>query len=350
MMRRFLRRRSQDKDDEFHLKPEELVTAVYQALLGRDPDVGGLKTYSDALRNGQDVSWLLQSFVQSEEFAAHHFNPEFSLERAPAMDVQIGGIAPEEHAALWDHIGSVWSQLGATDPFWSVLTDERWRSKNMTAEEAIEAFYATGEGDLSRLEAWLRRNSLELSNNALCAEYGCGVGRLTQWLAKRFRRVVAFDISESHIQAARDRLSRLAIDNVEFVLVRGNTDLRMLSNVDLFYSVIVLQHNPPPITTGILSQAFAGLNRGGCCFFQIPTFSANYTFSFESYWTDIAQAKQMEMHFVPQKSIFELGREHEVYPIEVQRDGAIGKRKDWISNTFLMTKSTKPSSEESRES
>ena len=30
-----------------------------QTLLGREPDVAGLETYSDALRNGQDVSWLL---------------------------------------------------------------------------------------------------------------------------------------------------------------------------------------------------------------------------------------------------------------------------------------------------
>jgi SAM-dependent methyltransferase len=337
-MRRFFRRRSHDANEELHLKPEDLVTVTYQALLGREPDLGGLKTFSDAIRHGRDVSWLLRSFVQSEEFALYHFNPGFSLETAPSMDVQIGGITPGAQAALWDHIASVWSALGSTDPFWSVLTDERWRSKNMTDEQKIEAFYATGEGDLLRLDGWLSRNSVKLTSEAVCAEYGCGVGRLTQWLAKRFRRVVAFDISEPHLQAARDRLSRLAIDNVDFILVRGIGDLRMLCNIDLFYSFIVLQHNPPPIIAKILSSAFAGLNEGGCCFFQVPTFSTGYRFSLDCYWANLAQRKQMEMHFLPQKIVFELGRKHNVHPIEIQRDGWIGKRKDWVSNTFLMGK------------
>jgi hypothetical protein len=72
-MSRFFRRRSQDNNEKLHIKPEDLVTATYQTLLGREPDLGGLKTYSDAIRHGRDVSWLLESFVQSEEFALNHF-------------------------------------------------------------------------------------------------------------------------------------------------------------------------------------------------------------------------------------------------------------------------------------
>lgn len=337
-MWRIFRQKSRYKNGELHLKPEDLVTVAYQALLGRAPDLGGLKSYSDAIRRGEEVSWLLESFVQSEEFVLHHANPGFSLETAPSMDVQISGITPGARAALWDHIVSVWSALGATDPFWSVLTDERWRSKNMTDEERIEAFYDTGEGDLLRLDAWLRRNSVELASQGVCAEYGCGVGRLTQWLAKRFRCVVAFDVSEPHLQIARDRMSRLRIDNVDFILVRGMADLERLCNVDLFYSFIVLQHNPPPIITDILSRAFAGLNEGGCCFFQVPTFSTDYKFSLDFYWANVARKKEIEMHFLPQKTVFELGRKYKVHPIEIQRDGCIGKRMDWVSNTFLMAK------------
>jgi hypothetical protein len=188
--------------------------------LRRDPDPSALQTYSEAIRNGQDLLWLLQSLVQSDEFLLHHSGNNSPLDTAPAMDVQTSAANPEQRRALWDHISSVWSNFGSTDPYWSVLTDERWRSKNMTDEASFEAFYETGQGELLRLDAWLRRNSLELKSDAVCAEYGCGVDRLTHWLARKFRRVLAFGISEPHLKAAHDYLSRQGIHNVDFILVR----------------------------------------------------------------------------------------------------------------------------------
>ncbi|MBV9107012.1 MAG: class I SAM-dependent methyltransferase [Verrucomicrobia bacterium] len=340
MMFRSLLEKLQVRHDLLTMQPEELVTAAYKALLRREPDPGGLKACSDGIRAGHDLEWLLGTLIRSEEFALNRPPNDFPLDAAPPMDVQANATT-QELRALWDHIGLVWTNFGATDPYWSVLTNDRWRAKNMTEEEAIESFYATGQSDLLRLEAWLRRNSLELNADAVCGEYGCGVGRLTQWLSTRFRRVVALDISEPHLKAARERLCRRGIDNVDFILVRGDEDLRVLDGVSLFYSMIVLQHNPPPIMTEILARAFAGLSDGGCCFFQIPTYSASYSFSVKSYWTELAAKKEMEMHFLPQKNVLELARQHEVFPVEIQPDGAIGNQRRWISTTFLMRKSTR---------
>jgi 2-polyprenyl-3-methyl-5-hydroxy-6-metoxy-1,4-benzoquinol methylase len=341
---RSLLKKFQANRDFLAFRPEELVTSAYQALLGQDPDPSNLRTYTDGIRNGRGLLWLLQSLVQSVEFILKHSGGNSPLDTAPPMDVQLHAANPEELRALWDHISSVWSKLGSTDPYWSVVTDERFRSKNMMDETSIEAFYATGQGDLLRLEAWLRRNALELDPNSICAEYGCGVGRLTHWLARRVRRVVAFDISEPHLKAAHDYLSRHGIHNVDLVLVREEADLQMLSEVDLFYSSVVLQHNPPPIMTDILSRAFGGLKNGGHCFFQIPTYSANYSFSMDTYWTYADAHQQMEMHFLPQKTVLELARRHEVFPLEIQPDAAIGNRTCWISNTFLMMKRLAPPS------
>jgi SAM-dependent methyltransferase len=342
-LRSFLKK-FQANRDILALRPEDLVTSAYRALLQRDPDANNLHTYTDGLRNGHDPLWLLQSLVQTDEFVLKHSGGNSPLDTGPPMDVQSRAAKPEELRALWDHISSVWSKFGSTDPYWSVVTDERFRSKNMTDDASIEAFYATGQGELLRLEAWLRRNALELAPDSVCAEYGCGVGRLTHWLARRFGRVVAFDISEPHLKAAQDYLSRHGIGNVELVLVRGDADLKRLSEIDLFYSSIVLQHNPPPIMTDILGRAFSGLKNGGHCFFQIPTYSANYSFSMDAYWTEVAANKGMEMHFLPQKSVLELARGHEVFPVEIQPDAAIGNRTCWISSTFLMMKRLAPPS------
>ena len=90
--------------------------------------------------------------------------------------------------------------------------------------------------------------------------------------------------------------------------------------------------------TDILAGAFAGLKNGGCCLFQIPTFSANYTFSMKSYQKNLTAKKKMEMHCLPQRTVFDLARRYEVFPVEIQPDDVTGNRSRWISNTFLMRK------------
>jgi SAM-dependent methyltransferase len=95
-----------------------------------------------------------------------------------------------------------------TDPYWSVLVGERWRIGRMSDVEVLEAFYQTGFSDAERVDNWLARSGIVPDSDGICAEYGCGVGRVTAWLAQRFRRERAFDISESHLQAAKQRMVR----------------------------------------------------------------------------------------------------------------------------------------------
>ena len=322
------------------LEPDAIITSIYEALLQRGPDPEGLQLYSNELRSGVTLFDILRKFLESEEFLSlseFQPGPSFPLDSAPAMSTQ-ASFSPTERRAMWDHIADVWSNFGDTDPFWSVLTEERWRARNMENAAILASFYETGEGEVRRLEAWMKRNGLHLGPDAICAEYGCGVGRITHALARRFNRTVALDISPPHLEAARSRLFDQGIKNVEFVLVRDEADLDQLAGADLFYSIIVLQHNPPPIMVDILTHAFAGLNQGGIAFFQIPTYGLDYSFSVEDYWKNLAQEKTMEMHFLRQKVVLELGEQHNVILIEIQPDWCVGHAHRWISNTFLMQK------------
>jgi 2-polyprenyl-3-methyl-5-hydroxy-6-metoxy-1,4-benzoquinol methylase len=317
---------------------DQIITALYEAMLQRRPDPGGLRHYADALSEGASLTEVVSAFLASEEFR-HRVMPtlasRFSLDSAPPIAIQVKFTAAERRA-VWNHVSEVWSAYGKTDPCWSVLVDERWRSKNLT-NEILHAFYQSGESEVLRLEAWLRRNGLD-SSGAVCAEYGCGVGRITHALARRFRRVVAFDISEPHLDFARRRLSGQGVDNVEYVLVSNEAALDRLRGVDLFYSILVLQHNPPPVMADILIRAFSGLNPGGRAFFQMPTYALNYSFSVADYWNALAKEKTMEMHFLPQKFVLEIGRRERVHPVEIQPDWCIGHPDEWISTTFLMQK------------
>jgi SAM-dependent methyltransferase len=280
---------------------------------------------------------VLNDFILSPEFRrAPPITDPIVYKSGPPMQVQTR-VAPEELDRLWDHVSGVWSQLGEEDPFWSVVTEERYRSAK-SSEALRSEFYASGRWDIDRLEAWLARAGLSTSMFPVVAEYGCGLGRMTGWLASRFGQVRAFDISAPHLRAAEEHVRRGGLSNVETVQVRTRADLAKLEGADLFFSLIVLQHNPPPIIVDILDRAFSFLNPGGIAFFQIPTYSSEYSFDVGSFWEGVAVEKSMEMHFVPQKDIFDLARARGLYPVEVAPDTGVGNYDRWVSNTFLFRK------------
>ena len=120
--------------------------------------------------------------------------------------------------------------------------------------------------------------------------------------------------------------------------VQGRDALQRLAGIDFFFSMIVLQHNPPPVIIEILRAAFVGLNAGGYAFFQVPTFNNSYRFSTSAYLNDEAGARSMEMHFVPQEVIFDAARQEGMKVLAVLADHCVGNYDKWNSNTFLLQK------------
>ncbi len=314
------------------------VGLAYRAVLRRAADSDGLARYTTALQGGRDMAWLVEVLADSDEFRAALPTPElppapesrlYPLDAAPPMAVQTE-CGADELQALWDRVAAVWSRLGEADAHWSVLTEDRFRAPSLDAA-ALAAFHETGEGEARRLDAWLHRSGVSLPAGGVCAEYGCGVGRITRALARRFRRVLAFDVSAPHLRAAAADLAASEIGNVELLQVRGPADLATLDGTDLFYSVISLQHSPPPVIMDVLRRAFAGLRPGGCAFFQVPTYGAGYAWPSEA-----ARQVGMEMHFVPQRTILAAAHDAGLRVLEVQPDWCIGRDGEWISNTFLL--------------
>jgi SAM-dependent methyltransferase len=258
----------------------------------------------------------------------------FPLDRAPPISVQSHPSSTTVDQ-LWQRIRRSWQEFGETDPYWSVLSDKRWRKEKMSDEAALEAFYATALDDIERFDVWLARNGVVANPDGICAEYGCGVGRVTAGLARRYRVVRAFDISASHLEAACRRMQACGISNVEFFLVREPQHLDALSGIDVFFSMIVLQHNPPPTIRLILERAMNGLNRGGLAYFQVPTYILGYQFDASSYLSHEQKDPVMEMHCLPQRDIFAILHKAGLMVREVQSDGWVGCPDLYLSNTFL---------------
>ena len=317
------------------LRPEQVISSLYKGILRRHPDKAGKNYYMKLLKRGMPLDKIVQTLVNSAEFDLNRVVSLGPLDALSANAIQFD-LSGEQREMLWEHIEKAWSKMGEDEPFYSVINSDRFRHRDISAA-AIDQFYNSGEADICRAEEYLSRHGRALPQDGLCVDYGCGVGRVTLWLARRCKRVLAIDVSDAHLRIARQALAERGISNVEFYLLRERSDLSMLKGIDFFYSMIVLQHNPPPLIAEILQHAFEGLNEGASAFFQVPTYGKDYTWNFERYATTNFYDGGMEMHVVPQSVIFSLASRAACLPLEVQPDGCTGLP-HWISNTFVFVK------------
>ena len=119
---------------------------------------------------------------------------------------------------------------------------------------------------------------------------------------------------------------------MDLIQLRSIPDIETLPEFDLLYSVIVFQHNPPPVIARLMDVLFSKVRNGGYVLFQVPTYCSGYSFIWKEYLSDARQ--EMEMHVLPQRDVFRLFRNHGIAAIEIQEDGLTGSDL-FLSNTFF---------------
>jgi SAM-dependent methyltransferase len=224
--------------------------------------------------------------------------------------------------------------LGEVEPHWSVLTADRFRADSIAASEA--EFFQSGKEPVQMLTATLARSGLVASRFETCFELGCGVGRSTIWLAEQFRWVIAADISSPHLKLAEEAARKWQRANINFLLADRIGAIDNAPRFDLFFSVIVLQHNPPPIIHALLGSAFDRLNPGGVAYFQVPTYRLGYKFDAAAYLASPFHPGTPEMHVLPQPELHRLMAERGCRVVEMREDGAAGGHN--ISSRILAQK------------
>lgn len=158
-----------------------------------------------------------------------------------------------------------WDRHARQDPMWAVLSDPVKKGHKWELQE----FMANGEREIALLMHQLAQLGMDPAPTA-ALDFGCGIGRLTQALARRFDRVTGVDISPGMIGLARE-LNQYAAA-VEYVCT-GECGLRTLpsASYDLIYSNIVLQHVEPHASVEYLHTFFRLLKPGGILVFQLPS-------------------------------------------------------------------------------
>lgn len=118
-------------------------------------------------------------------------------------------------------------------------------------------------------ERFLNESGIVFGGEETMLEIGCGIGRMTQYFAKRFKKVSGLDVSPAMITQARENLE--ALPNVEFYTGNGH-DLGNFESgsFDFVFSYIVFQHIPDPtITLQYVEDSGRVLKPGGYFYFQV---------------------------------------------------------------------------------
>ena len=156
-----------------------------------------------------------------------------------------------------------WEILARRDPLRAALTDR---------ERSVEEFFRSGEEELRSVLNQAEAMGITIDRSR-ALDFGCGVGRLTQAMARHFARCDGVDIAASMIASAR-RHNQYR-DTCHYHLNHA-ADLKLFQDrsFTLIYSVLVLQHMEPARAKEYLREFLRLLVPGGLLVFQLPSHRA----------------------------------------------------------------------------
>jgi 2-polyprenyl-3-methyl-5-hydroxy-6-metoxy-1,4-benzoquinol methylase len=251
---------------------------------------------------------------------------------APPLDVETS-VDGETFKRLQSRVEDTWSALGQQNAHWSVITDDRFRKEFL--EDNLDMFFQMGISDIDRVEVALNRIGTSMSDISSALDFGCGVGRLSIPLSQRVKRVLGVDISPAHLSEARARIEKLGYSNIDLKKISYMNEIRGLECHDLVMSIIVLQHNPPPVMREILDALCSRVNPGGFLYVQAQTYRNGYSYHAAEDLADTST--EMEMHILPQHIFLETIQDAGLTVMEVMEDGAAGSL-DYRSQVVLARK------------
>jgi SAM-dependent methyltransferase len=165
-------------------------------------------------------------------------------------------------APMADHWAErTWRPYGRTNPYYGVLTDERFRADQMDAESR-RAFFRSGEEHVEWVLENVRRTVAPGFTPARVLDFGCGVGRLVLPFARIAQEVVGADISPEMLREGERNARDAELHNASFVRVDETLD-SVPGRFDLVHAFIVFQHIPPARGERIAMRLVDRLMPGG---------------------------------------------------------------------------------------
>jgi len=312
------------------------VRGAYRYFLGREPESD--EAVKGHLNHAADLRSLRARVLSAPEF--YKTNTRELLRYFAVWEAQRKHCVVQYDCSrgdldrLFAHIKAVWSRLGEVEPHFSVVSRRDYKPENLDSNMA--SFQRSGKGEVDLLQSELRGHGLKTTGYRHCVELGCGVGRVTRFLGGISNRTTGFDISAPHLTLAKDYVCREGIGNVSFEHITEPAAVAF-PPCDLFYSRIVLQHNPPPIMLFLIREVLKSLDSGGVAVFQLPTYIEGYKFDVGDYLGDMDRLDNQELHALPQEAVFAALAAAGCDVLNVYRDNSLSSVTQ-VSNRFVVMK------------
>lgn len=151
------------------------------------------------------------------------------------------------------------------DALWAILTVPDKKGKKWDQEE----FFESGTNEIASVMQYIDSLGTTMPRGR-ALDFGCGVGRLTQALARYFAKVDGIDIAPSMIEHARqynqhgDKCTYYLNETTDLTLFGDNT-------FDFIYSNITLQHMEPRYAKQYIREFIRVLSPQGLLVFQLPS-------------------------------------------------------------------------------
>jgi len=152
------------------------------------------------------------------------------------------------------HMQENWNKWGETDPLYAILTYPQKQGGKWQLEE----FFETGTREINDVLSYVKGLGIPVPRRR-ALDFGCGVGRLTQALARYFNEVCGVDVAPSMIEWAQKY--NCCGDRCLYFM-NASDDLAIFPNdhFDFIYTNITVTYMVAPIRVSRRT-----LSRGSLC-------------------------------------------------------------------------------------
>jgi SAM-dependent methyltransferase len=150
-----------------------------------------------------------------------------------------------------------WNFFARKDPFFAVLTDQRYRGSRL-APEVEKEFWLSGEKYVQDVQRLIQHHFHHELRPERALDFGCGVGRLLIPIARISGEATGVDISTAMLSLADAACRNQAVSNVRLISAIPSGE-----SFDFVDSALVFQHIPVREGLRLLSLLLGSVRRHG---------------------------------------------------------------------------------------
>lgn len=155
-----------------------------------------------------------------------------------------------------------WQRIALQRPYFGILSEAAYHDPKLS-EERRAAFFESGQRYVNMILDQCTRFFGPDWRAGKALDFGCGVGRLTLPLSRRFTEVTGLDVAPAMLAEAQRLAEQAGNGNIRWLLADEALTAIAHEHFDFMVSFIVFQHIPEARGQAILKRLLQQLAPGG---------------------------------------------------------------------------------------